>query len=263
MRDRKLIIAVSFLAAISVSIGCEGQLPPHAIQLLQNSYAGYEIGDQTGAMKNLNAFLREFPTSSRSDEAYYLRGLIKYRLADAQGAKIDLSATLDQTSNKQLRSKAMVMLGDLGWDANEMSVAEDMYIQAISDIRWGEKPADHVHYRLGCILQRQGRWEDADLHFDRVIYSFENSKLGKLSARRTHCTAWTIQIAAFSERPPSDLLVSRLGDQNLSAARKTLLLDGRIIFVVQIGRFSTWSEAVRVLGEIQVQHSDAFAVPTR
>ncbi len=214
------------LMGLCIWSGCSGPLSPQAAELLTNCYTLYEKGDDAAAAQNLDLFLRDNSTSSRSDEGYYLRGLIKARTGDPEGARRDLNSALSKTSNKELRTNALVALGELAWEAGDLALAENTLRQALVYAELGKKPSDQAHYRLGCVLQRQGRWKDADVQFDRVVYLFSDSKLGQLAARRTHCTAWTIQAGAYERERHAAVTVEALRAKKLGAVRESRLHKG-------------------------------------
>ncbi len=243
--------------------GCNGPLTPQATELLKNCYALYEAGDHDAASRDLNLFLRDNSRSSRADEGYYLRGLVRWRTGDPVGAGGDLNSALRKTSNKELRAEALVALGELAWEAGDLALAENTLRQALVYVEQGKQPSDQAHYRLGCVLQRQGRWKDSDVQFDRVVYLFGDAKLGKLAARRTHCSAWTIQVGAYEQKRHADLAIERLRTKKLQAARETILHDARPLFIVQVGRFPTYEQAAAALPATRLHAPDAFVTTTR
>ncbi|MHC4294266.1 MAG: SPOR domain-containing protein [Planctomycetota bacterium] len=263
MCGKKVAFAALVVLGAVAFTACEGPLTPEARQLLQRGYDLYGSGNNAAVIETLDVFLQQNPNSARNDEVYYLRGMARYRLNDPGGARDDLNLGLAETSNKELRANARVALGDLAYAEGEMTMAESFYRQALPDIEQGEKPSDHAHYRLGCVLQRQGRWEDADLQFDRVIYLFADSQLGKLAARRVRSTAWTIQTGAFESRTRADLAVKQLIEQELPAVSKVILFDAKPVFVVHVGRFATYEQATTALPDTRKHSGDAFVTTTR
>lgn len=259
----KLMVVSGLLGAVGLSGGCEGPLTPQATELLKNCYALYEARDDAAARLSLDLFLRDNAKTSRADEAYYLRGLVRGHGGDREGARTDLKAALRRTSNTELRAKTLVALGELGWGQGDMALAENTLRQALEYCRQGKEPSDQARFRLGCVLQRQGRWKDADVQFDRVVYSFGETKLGKLAARRTHCTAWTIQTGAFEKQHHADQSVERLRAKNLPAVRQASLYGSRPLFLVQVGRFPTYEHALTALPDTHRYVPEAFVTTTR
>ncbi|MDY6913578.1 MAG: SPOR domain-containing protein [Planctomycetota bacterium] len=245
------------------SVGCADQLSPQAKQLLQSGCSAYNQGDDEAVIRQMDAFLRDNDSSSHSGKAYYLRGLAKYRLKDLDGAKADLREALARTDSEDVRAKASLTLGELAYEADDMAMAEHMYRMAQSNIEQGKAPSDHAHYRLGCVLQRQGRWADADIEFGRVTYFFNGSELAKRAGRRTHCTSWTIQAGAFRRKGSATAAAAKLVSKNTLAVSRGVLYDGKPMFVVQVGRYPTYEQAIAELDKVKSKTGDAFVTVTR
>lgn len=251
------------LLAFVCFLGCNGALSPQAGQLLSSGYAAYNNGDDQAAVNRMDSFLQANARSRRADEAYYLRGLARYRLKDLPGAKADLDEALGRTQRKDLRARTLLALGDLAYQSDQMALAENMYRRASADLKRGEKASGQAHYQLGVVLQRQGRWNDADLQFDRVIYLFEGSQRAGLAERRVRCVAWTIQVGAFRNKKLADAAAERLRAENLPANVKCLLSGGQPMFMVQVRRYPTYEQAAVALPGLKRHKSDAFVIPTR
>lgn len=264
MSYSKNICALILVAACFCG-GCNGTLSPQALEQLKQSYALYEAKDDDAAMRNLDAFLADNSNSARADEAYYLRGLIRYRNGDPNGAGQDLNAAIRRSGNKDLRVRARVAGGDIAYDGGDMALAENLYRQALEEIPQGAKPSDHARYRLGCVLQRQGRWEEADVQFDRVVHFFGDSEVGISAGRRTHSRAWTIQTGAFRKRTLAERMVKPLAAAlKIRPVSVNAALDaGRPLFRVQVGRFATYEQAMGLLEAVREQQAGAFVDTTR
>jgi tetratricopeptide (TPR) repeat protein len=244
-------------------IGCQESLTPQARQLLQNGYAASAAGNPQGVVGSMDAFLRDHARSSRADEAYYLRGLAKYHLDDRVGAQADLEAALARTDKNELRGKAALALGDLAWDRDDMPTAADMYGVVLENMNRSTSPADHAGYRRGCVLQRLGRWEEADLQFSRVMELFSGTELAARSSRRIHGRVWTIQVGAFDGKSSAEAVVRELADEGLQAAAVPTTGQGRLTFVVQAGRYATYEQATAALPSVKRFQPDAFVTATR
>jgi len=256
-------LAAALLAALAGLHGCGGPLTPQASQMLQDVHSRYEAGDYKAAIVAADTFLRDNAGSSRAAEAYYLRGLARKNTGNPAGAKADLAAALKKARTKELLLKACLAAGNLAYDVGDMALAENMYRKALPQIKPGKKPADHAYFRLGCVLQRQGRWEEADVQFDRAMYLFGDSRLGKLAGRRARCVAWTIQAGVFAGKARADTAAENLRRDDLPAEVSAELRDGQPVFVVQTGRFATYEQALAALPEVTRYHADAFVAPTR
>jgi len=246
--------------------GCNLQLPEQAKKLCDSALASFEKGDYAATIRDMDAFLKEHAGSSVAGRAYYLRGLAKYRLKEPpqrQAAKADFEKALGQTKDWAVRANAHTALGDIAWESNDMTQAEKMYRQALAYCERDAPPADHAYFRLGCVLQRLGRWHDADLQFNRVVHFFGDSEFAKRSARRAHGRRWAIQTAAYQSRKAAESAAERLRRQNLPAVSRPQPQADLPLFVVEVGRYRTYEQAAEALDNVRRHEKDAIITVTR
>lgn len=244
--------------------GCGGpQVSPEAMQLLQTGQDDYRGGNNTAAVEHLSAFLDQNPRSSVSDLAFYYRGRAKFRASDLAGARADLSQAAIMTRDKGLRASASILLGDIALRHNDLVAAEKMYRQAAENVDGPRPPLDYALLQLGCVLQRQGQWKQADAEFDRVIFLFDGQEAARLAGQRVRATAWTIYVAAQTDKPAAERLAASLAALKLPAAVRTTKKDRRLLFTVEVGRYNTYEEALGALPSAQAQEPAAAIIETR
>ena len=263
MHGWKRLLMVGPVWPMLISAGCDGTLGPQGKELLSAGSAAFHRAEYEDSVRYLDTFLKDHGKSRGADEAYFVRGLAKYKLKDRPGAASDLKEALNRTKLDHIRVHALNALGDLAWDRNDMALAESMYRQALANVKEDQRPADHSHYRLGCVLQRQGAWDDADLQFDRVIHFFGNSELGKLAARHVRCRAWTIQAGAYRQKALADAEAKRFQTENLPANVQSATDRGQLLFLVHVGRYPTYPQAGSALEIVKRHNADAYVTPTR
>ncbi len=251
------------LCVAGTGLGCNNHLSLTAKALLHSGNEAYKRGDYQTTVAKMDAFVKEAGRSRRAGEGYYLRGLSKLKLSDTKGAKVDFGQAAHRTNNRQIRAHSLNALGDMAWNEDDMDRAGKCYAGALESTDRGRKPADHSHYRFGCVLQRQGRWLDADLQFSRLDYFFRGTELAMRTARRTNCRAWTVQAGAFNEKDRADALAEELRGKNLAATVEPLLGRQKLNFIVQVGRYAAYKEAVEALAGVKLHVNDAFVVTTR
>jgi tetratricopeptide (TPR) repeat protein len=253
----------TFMVACLGVIGCNAQMPPQARQLLTAGLEAYEAGDDDTAVARMDEFLGQYPRVRGAEQAYYLRGVAHYRQGRLEAARADLNEAIGRADDTVLRSKARVALGDLAYDEGDMALAENLYRQALADLARGEAPADHARYRLGCVLQRQGRWAEADQQFNRLIYVFEQSPFAPSAERRVHARAWTVQAGAFNEQGHAAERARELTAAGLPAEVRPVLAEGGPRFVVQVGRHATYEAAAAAVDDVRRREPQAFVTVTR
>ncbi|MBL7133392.1 MAG: SPOR domain-containing protein [Phycisphaerae bacterium] len=263
MRRQYRTFAVAMLCVAGTGLGCNAHLSLRAKGLLHSGNEAYKQGDYQTTVAEMDAFVKEVGRSRRAGEGYYLRALAKLKLNDTKGAKVDFDQAADRTADTQIRSRCLNALGDIAWDEDDMDQAARCYAEALESTDRGKKPADHSQYRLGCVLQRQGKWHGADLQFSRLDYFFRGSELAMRAARRINCRAWTVQAGAFDEKGKANSAAAKLQRANLSATVEPILSREKLVFVVQVGRYAAYEQAVATLEGVRQHVDDAFVITTR
>jgi len=245
------------------AMGCNGPLTLQAQSLLKQGKAAYQRKDYPATIEKMNSFLDQAGRSRKADEGYYLRGLAGLKLGDRDGAKRDFTEAIERTDSKHIKAHSLNALGDIAWDAGDMDTAARSYSGALKHVRADQKPADHSHYRLGCVLQRQGKWSEADLQFSKLDFYFRGGELALRAARRVNCRAWSVQAGAFNNRDRAKTLAQDLSRTALPAEVRPALKVSKVNYVVQVGRYQTYPEVTRALGTVRQQVSDAFIITVR
>ena len=250
LRPMRWILITACVATLCV--GCDGNITPESQQLLVTGRSAYQSGDDAGAIRAMNQFLADNLRAKQTDEAYYFRGLARYRTKDLPGATADFHQVVTKTSSPQLKAMAYKGIADMAYDREDMALAESMYRNALSGLKDSERPADEVHYRLGRALQRLGRWEEADLQFSKVIGLFKGSELALRAGRLYNATVWTVQMAALKDKRSADSLAAKYRSENrLACTVQPIQADVGPMFAVQTGRFPTYDLAAAALGKIR------------
>lgn len=254
---------ILLLAGAAALPACNGPVNPQARKTLQNGLQAYNSGDDHLTLRYMEDFLAKYGDSRGTDEAYYLRGLSRYRTGDKAGAEKDLTDALERTDRQDLRIGALKALGDLAYEQDQMSRAENLYRQALEIAPSDKQPADEIFYRLGCTLQRMGRWREADVQFNRLNYYFENSELAKHADRRVFSRAWTVQAGAFSARTNAREIENKLNRRNFQAEAKPAMVNGNLHYLVLVGRYTRYKKASQVCSDIRQIVGGAFVTTTR
>ncbi len=263
MLIQRLLVTIVAMLCAGLTAGCAGTLSPQAARQLEGCRQLYHSGDDAAASQCLTTFLQDKANKPAFDQAHYLRGLSRLRVGERAGAKADFNAALRNASDGDLEALALLELGQMAYEADDMARAENTLRQALANITEGEQPGDRTRYLLGCVLQRQGRWEDADLQFDRVIFQFEGSDLARQAGRKTHCKAWTIQMGAYRKKNLAASAAERFRRNKITAFDNIIFDEHGPLFVVQIGRYPTYEQAVAELLVVRRQHAEAFVTPSR
>ena len=250
------LVAAAVLAC-GLAGGCVADVDAEGKRQLDACYDAYAGGRDEAAIEHASAFLRANSPSVRDDEAYYLRGLALSRQGDGVDARADLARAAG-SDRRAVRSPALLALGDLALGGGDLERAETLYRRSLSAGGAGKPPAQHAHLRLGHVLQRRGRWADADVQFSRVLHYFMDTEQARWAAARMHGRAWTIRAGAFAGKAGAAAAAALLAKAELPAAVQVEMRGGSVMHMVSVGRYATYDQAAAALGEVRRLHPDAY-----
>ena len=220
-------------------------------------------GNYSQTIQRADEFLMTNARTAQSGRAYYLRGRAKALSHDTDGAMADLQTAIDQAKTKEVLAESYNAMGDVAYWRDDMALAENMYRRGLVYAEPHTPAAGHSNYRLGCVLQRQGRWSEADGALNKVIYHQAGTSLAGQASRRVHRDKWTIQVGAFSEKASADKNARQLAGRSLPAVARPESVDHSLLFVVQVGRYPTYEQAAADLVRVRTHQSQAFVTVTR
>jgi tetratricopeptide (TPR) repeat protein len=246
------------------SFGCSDEtINPQAKEDLDSGLRAYRAGDNRQAIARADTVLSSSSQGSLAMQAYYLRGMAWYRLKDFSQAQRDLEHVDRRSKNVQLCIRAMDSLGEIAYRRDDMLRAESYFRQVIELAEREQKPVDHAHYRLGCVLQRLGKWQEADVHFQRVIFLFGQSKLARQARARVNGRKWTIQIGSYSKRQNASVAAKPFREAKMKTCIEPAIRNGRMTFLLQVGRWEKYKQAAGQLEAVRRMKTDAFLQVTR
>lgn len=255
--------AAGLWAIVGLCAGCVSHAGPEAMALLERGRAALDANDHAGATDLAEQFLSQNARTAEADEAYYLRGMGRWRAGDPNGARADLQTAASKARTGATHYRALKALGDLAMRTGEPAGAVTVYRQAIEEADANFPGFDEVRYSLGRAHQQLGQWWQADGQFDRLIYTQPDSPAAARASRRIRCNAWTFRIAAHSEKAPADEEAARLTQMGLTTRVRPAIVDDRLIFFVEAGRYQTRTEAEADAGKVRGFSARARIVPTK
>ena len=262
--DSRATRRISMLLWLGVLLaGCGGQLDPEAKKLLSDARDAYRQDDPGRTVTLADQFLQRHPGSVAADEALYLRGMANYRLRDLDAAVADFKEAIEETKKDSVRRVAMTQLAEIAFLRGNLDQAEAYATDALIYTRPSESPADKAFYRLGCVLQRQGRWLEADEKFGKVTFWFADSELAKLAGRRISARGWTVRAGTYQTRRYAQAAIRELRDKGLSPVVRAEVRNHQLVYLVEVGRFGTWEQAMRQLAAVRTHQDDAYVTVTR
>lgn len=251
---------------VSTAVAGCGELPPAGRNMLRSGSQAYREGRYDDARTVLTQFLSQYGATDPAAEAYYVRGLCRLRQRDREGARKDMHLAVGHTGNEDLLARARAVLGSMAYEDGDWAAAVEHYAPAVTRLP-PAPPLDQILYRHGVSLQRLGRWAQARDQFSRLLQAFPNSSTVP-HARRAF--SWrqdwfSIQCGAYQQRgsaaTEAGRLTAALKAGDLKAEHRLDWRGGQAVYVVRVGRFPTYAEAVRRLPHVRRQVPDAFIVP--
>lgn len=232
-------------------------------QQLQDGYSAYRSGDDEAALRHTDEFLRDYSSSLRGGEAFYLRGMAKDRLGDRNGAKEDWTRALNcRLVNDNIRAHVLLALGDWLWRAGDLDEADKLYRRCLSVATPRRPPCQYAYYRLGNLCRHVGQWRQAKGWFDLLREEFGDSELSRLAQLKASGRAWTIQAGVFSNKTNADAVVRKFSRDSLPAEVVQSKRNGGTFYVIRVGRYDTHKQAAEMLKKVKRIERGAF-VTTR
>ncbi len=253
----------SLLLCVAVAGGCDGTVSPEGARLLQESDLAYRRADDASTVELTSRFLELHPRLRQSAEAYYLRGLARKRQGRTDQAKDDFQAAVSLSGRVDLLARAHLSLGEIAFEAGDMAKAQEHYAEIVEINPSAAPPSDQALYRLGSILQRQGKWRQADARFMRLIRLFDGSELARRAEDRARATRWSIQVGAFADIEGARQFQRKCRAAGLDARMDLDLRGGKLLRLVRVGSYPRYELARANLERIRKVGKDAYITPAR
>jgi TolA-binding protein len=249
--------------SVILTAGCRETISPRARQDLDASAAAYRSGDYDLAVDRANTVLAENPKGEAAWEAYYLRGMARYKQESFDAARADLRIALDETDQDSLAIKAGDALGEIAYRQDDLIAARQLFQDVIDRGEDRAPPLDHANYRLGCIYQRRSQWDEADLHFQRVIYHFPGTELARLASQRSGARHWTVQVGSYEDRDNAAAAARLFPVSGPRAFVEPIIRDGEPAFLLMVGKWKEYDRAEAALPDVRETRPDAFLTVVR
>jgi tetratricopeptide (TPR) repeat protein len=225
--------------------GCGRQrMTPEAEVLLESGIVAYETHAPDRAIWDLDLFVLQYSRTDRVDEAYYYRGMAHLERGDMDWARQDFLRVLETTEDLDRRALTLVMLGDMAVSDGDMTTGEMRYRQALDDFRRSVSPRDEVLFKMGDLLQREGRFSESDMFFNQIIGDFPDSKYHQRATSRVHARRWTLWVGTYETNVRATEIATSIGPESRVALSRE---DGTVVFRVYVGAAPTHPEGVSLL----------------
>jgi len=245
----------------SLVIGCQ-ELTPEARQMLTEGVNSYEKAEYNSATTKLSQFIDKNKEAPEVAEAHYIRGLCQLKLSHRSEARRDFEVALQRASRKDLIARAQACLAVMAYDDGNWATAANYYGEALPWIEDIHDYDDHL-LRHGISLQRLGQWEPSRQVFARILHKYPNGAAAK-SAKTLmgwNRPYFTVQCHALSKPDAAANEVARLRKLGLDASQQMETRQGQALYLVQVGQYKTYDEALQALERIKRHVPGARVVP--
>ncbi len=230
--------------------------------LLQQARADYDRQQFSSARQSATRYLGQpaLPDGDRC-RGYYIRGLALREMGPAYftQAKTDLQTVLARQCNPELAALAHVTLGHIAFESSDHDTARMHYEFALKNLP-NTEPKDAVLYRLGVSLQRLGRWSQADPYFEQCAREFSQSPYASSARQHLGSRRFQLQAGAWSTTAGALKQQKKLQRSGFSADMTPLLQNGKSLYAVRCGAFTSYEQAQSQLQRLQRTVPDAIII---
>jgi len=242
-----------------LATGCVGMLTPANKERVAQAEDAYAQGED-GEVVNLTSELLQRQWLGRGViHARYLRGQALMRMGEGDSAVADLQQVLRRADDPAWRATAANALGELALEQHKPDEAIALFNQAVGFVEPGTPPLDNVRFHLGKLYQRQGKWEAADLNFQRLIFTFPDSPHTPAAQRRVGARAWSVQLGLFDTQIAATQQAAQLPGSYI----QPIETPDKLRFLLTEGRWDTHSRAMAELPALQKTFPNAKPVVVR
>ncbi len=257
---RAPFLSSPLLASLLALAGGCAPVSNQQLSLLDEGQRAYQSGQYATAVERLSRFIREVPDRSETAQALYIRGMSNAKLEHRPQAYVDLRASLAKSPDEDTRWRAGVVLGTMYFEDGQWDAARRIYASTAARMP-AKPPLDFVEFRTGQCLERLGRWQESRTLFEDLVRRFPDGQYSASARRRLELSPknFAVQCGAFSDQKNAAALLRNLQRAGLPAYTRSDPGAGRVL--VLVGRYATFAEAQRGLGQIRTQVPQALIWP--
>jgi len=257
----RLIVGFAVGLSFCLFSGC-ASLGPSERQVLTEAATMYGRGQTTAAKAKLDPVIRDFYQAIEISEAYYVRGLCRFKDRELRASSEDFELAIKKTNRRDLAARCHASLATIAYQRADWPRAADLYEKALADLP-NQPPTDAIRYAAGTAMQRCGRWRKAKLQFGRILLDFRQSPIAADARRMAgwNHEYYSIQLGVFENADNAARAVRRYREQGLDALQENHRRMGKAMWVVMVGRYPTYADARSALEWVRKKQPDACIIP--
>lgn len=247
----RLFTSAACLLAVLAVTGCQS-VTAEQRAWLDSGKAAYQSDNYDRALSDLTRFINAVPDQPETSEAQYIRALSLLKLGRRLDARTEFARCAETAADRDVRWRAYTTLGTIDYEDHQWTNAARSYAAALEIA----PPADAVPivlFRLGVCYERIGRWSDAPPAYQRIVDEFPQSSVAEAARRRLELRAshFAVQCGVFSSESNAMNETQRLRAEGLQAYARPELRSGVRVYVVLVGKYSRYEDAITDLGRVK------------
>lgn len=254
------------LAAL-LPAGCAQRISESQQRFLDEGRAAYDKEQYNQAVERLTVFLSQVREGPEVAQALYLRGASQARAGRRAEALSDLNAAVGRPdADADTQWRAYVVIGTIYFEDGRWEPARQAYSAAAARMT-SEPPKQLVLFRMGVCYERVGRWADARRTFADLVAQFPKTgptpNVSEAAERRVELGAdcFAVQCGAFSQEQNAQNKATELGRRGFAPYIRKEPRGSGTVYVVLVGRFSDYNDAMRQLASVRQFVADAVLWP--
>lgn len=239
------------LLLVLAAAGCESARERVRTHLAEGERA-FREKNYDHAVDLLSRGLVETGAGPQAARAFYVRGMARALLGQRTQAYADLERAARDSTNPELAWQPDAVLGVLYFEDQRWAAAARA-LERATDRMSRVPPQDALLYRIGLCHERGGRWSAAQAPYRHIVSRFPRGVYAEAAKRRLLLKAdhFAVQCGVFSRRENARRLVAQLAQDGLSPYVRREQRRGADYYVVLVGRYRVYTEALCALARIR------------
>jgi tetratricopeptide (TPR) repeat protein len=212
--------------------------------LLARAEAAIARNDWDDAAVLIGRFLRENPNDPWALQARYLLGTYYLKEHELAAAEREFTYVASHAGHARLARQARIRIGDVAVAATEFDRAAQLFERLLQNARQHGDGAE-LSFKLGLVCQRQGRWPEADVLYQRVREKYRGSPFAMRAAEQLAMPHhFSLQVGAFANKENAEGKREALLERGHEASVHEFQRHGRALYCVRVGTFDTRGKAL-------------------
>lgn len=257
LRSRGLLACLALAAAA----GCQGPEKRDYPTLLAEGERAFESRRYADADRILTQVANQADAADLRARALYVRGMTRAAAGNRLGGYADLRLAVDR-GDEDVKWRAMGVFGVMQFEDKNWAAAERALATATSRMPVGP-PMDAYLFRLGLTRERLGKWNDALKAYEQIQRNMPDGQYGAMARRRLQIRPdhFAVQCGVFQQTASAERQAADLRRKGFDANVRREDRGGQSYYVVVVGRFGSYDDAVQSLRRVKGYVADAVLWP--